>query len=78
MKFVGQVGLVFPGGDNFVRSVPETPVFKTVPGKCPVVDGKFVWCVLEVEAPDFVKTVPGKYPAAALLRPTSWGLCLPR
>ena len=34
MKFVGQVGLVFPGGDNFVRSVPETPVFKTVPGKC--------------------------------------------
>ena len=47
MKFVGQVGLVFPGGDNFVRSVPETPVFKTVPipGKCPVEDGKLVWSV---------------------------------
>ena len=31
VKFVGQVGLVFPGGDNFVRSVSETP---TVTGKC--------------------------------------------
>ena len=33
----------------------------------------FVWSVLEVEAPDFVKTVPGKCPAAALLRPFAFG-----